>query len=86
MDSTSSVIWSSRAVDVGVVLGERADPQQAVEHPLALVARDEAELGQAQRQVAVGAALRPVDEAGARAVHRLQREAALLAVLAARAR
>ena len=66
------------AVDVGVVLGEGADPQQAVQDALALVAGDAAELGQAQRQLAVGVAVGGVDEAGAGAVHRPQREAALV--------
>ena len=65
------------AVDVGVVLGEGADPQQPVQDALALVAGDAAELGQAQRQLAVGVAVGGVDEAGAGAVHRPQREAAL---------
>ncbi len=36
------------AVDVGVVLGEGADAQQAVEDALALVAADPAELGEPQ--------------------------------------
>ena len=66
------------AVDVGVVLGEGADPQQPVQDALALVAGDAAELGQPQRQLAVGVALGAVDEAGAGAVHRPQREAALV--------
>ena len=43
-----------RAVDVGVVLGEGADPKEAVEHSLAFVAGHQAEFGQAQRQLAVG--------------------------------
>ena len=64
-----------RAVDVGVVLGEGAHPQQAVQHALALAPRDLAELGEAQRQLAVGVAVGGVDEAGAGAVHRLEREA-----------
>ena len=63
------------AVDVGVVLGEGADAEQAVQDALALVAEDVAELGEAQRQLAVGVAGRAEDEAGAGAVHRLQREA-----------
>ncbi len=70
MSATSSLDLVLGAVDVGVVLGEGADPEQAVEHALALVAGDPAELGQAQRQVAVGVALGAVDQAGAGAVHR----------------
>ena len=63
---------------MGVVLGEGADPQQPVQNALALVARDPAELGEAQRQLPVGVAARAEDEAGARAVHRPQGEAALV--------
>ena len=66
------------AVDVGVVLGEGAHAQQAVQDALALVAGDAAELGQAQRQLAVGVALGVEDEAGAGAVHRPQRQALLV--------
>jgi hypothetical protein len=65
------------AVDVGVVLGEGAHPQQAVQDALALRARDLAELGEAQRQLAVGVAAGAVDEAGAGAVHRPDRVFAL---------
>ncbi|HZO05103.1 MAG TPA: hypothetical protein VFB52_01850, partial [Solirubrobacterales bacterium] len=61
------------AVDVGVVLGECAHPQQPVQHTLALVSADAAELGQAQRQLAVGVAVGGVDETGAGTVHRPQR-------------
>ena len=66
-----------RAVDVGVVLGEGADPQQAVQDALALGAGDLAELGEPQRQLAVGVALGVEDEAGAGAVHRPDRVLAL---------
>jgi hypothetical protein len=38
---------------VPVVLGERAYPQQAVQHAFALVARAQAKLGQPQRKLAV---------------------------------
>ena len=69
-----------RAVDVRVVLGEGAHPEQPVQDALALVAGDVAELGQPQRQLAVGVALGAEDQAGARAVHRLEREAALVAL------
>ena len=66
-----------RAVDVGVVLGEGAHPQQAVQDALALGAGDLAELGDPQRQLAVGVALGAEDEAGAGAVHRPDRVLAL---------
>ena len=66
-----------RAVDVRVVLGEGAHAQQPVQHALALVARDLPELGEPQRQLAVGVAVGVEDEAGAGAVHRPQRVAAL---------
>ena len=66
------------AVDVGVVLGEGADAEEAMQDAGALEARDVAVLGEPQRQVAVGVALGVEDEAGARAVHRLQREAPAL--------
>ena len=67
-----------RAVDVGVVLGEGAHPQQAVQNALALGPRDLAELGDPQRQLAVGVAVGVEDEAGAGAVHRPDRVLALL--------
>ncbi len=60
-----------RAEDVGVVLGEAADPEQAVQRAAPLVAVDGAELGPAQGQVAVGAHPRLVDLDVERAVHRL---------------
>src|SRR5580704_17729589 len=41
--------------DVGVVLGEAADAQQAVHHTRALIAIDRAEFAQADGKVAVGA-------------------------------
>ena len=80
MSRTSRDDLLLRAVDVRVVLGERAHAQQAVEHALALVARAEAELREAQRQVAVGVALGAEHETGAGAVHRLHRELARLLV------
>ena len=40
---------------MGVVLGEAADPEEAVERAAPLIAVDGPELGPAQRQVAVGA-------------------------------
>ena len=64
---------------MGVVLGEGADPQQAVQDALALGAADLAELGEPQRQLAVGVALGAEDEAGAGAVHRPDRVLALAA-------
>src|SRR3954454_11003667 len=50
------------AVDVGVILSEGANPEEAVEDSLALVARDQAELGEAQRQLPVGVAAGGVNE------------------------
>ena len=67
-----------RAVDVGVVLGEGADAEEAVQDALALRSGDLAELGDPQRQLAVGVAVCGVDEAGAGAVHRPDRVLALL--------
>ena len=67
-----------RAVDVRVVLGEGAHPEQPMQDSLPLIARDEPELGQPQRQLSVGVAAGGEDEAGARAVHRLERVLALL--------
>ncbi len=57
--------------EVGVVLGEGAHAEQAVQGALELVAMVLAGLGQLEGQVAVGAGTALVDEAGARAVHRL---------------
>ena len=62
------------AVDVGVVLGEVAHAEEPVQHAGELVAVHLAELGDAQRQVAVAAPARLVDEQAAGAVHRLDRE------------
>ena len=64
------------AVHVCVVLRERAHAQQAVQHALALVARAKPELREPQRQLAIRVALGPVHQAGAGAVHRLDRELA----------
>ena len=60
-----------RAEDVRVVLGEAADPGQAVHHTGLLVPVDRAELEQPQRQLAVGPPARGVDQDVHRAVHRL---------------
>ena len=62
------------AEDVGVVLGEGADPHQPVERARGLVPVARAELGHAVRQVAVAgdALAEDLDVAGA--VHRLERE------------
>ena len=60
-----------RAEDVGVVLGEAAHAEQAVQGAAALVAVDGAELGPAQGQVAVGAHPGLVDLDVEGAVHRL---------------
>ena len=60
---------------VAVVHGQAADAQQAVQHARALVAVDRAELGVAQRQVAVRPQLRAVDGDVERAVHRLDQVA-----------
>ena len=60
-----------RDEEVRVVLREVADAEQAVELAGFLMAMDEAEFAEAQRQVAVAALLRLVNEHAARAVHRL---------------
>ena len=62
------------AEDVGVVLGEGAHPHDAVQRAGRLVAVAGAELGQPQRQFAVGPQALAEDLDVARAVHRLQRE------------
>ena len=74
------------AEDVRVVLGEGAHAHQPVQRARRLVAVDHAELGHAQRQVAVGlqAVLEDLDVA--RAVHRLDREDPLVLGLFARRR
>src|SRR5450759_1683889 len=59
------------AVDVRVVLGEVAHAEEAVKHAAHLVPVNAAELGHAQRQVAVGAPAALVDEQAAGAVHGL---------------
>ena len=68
------------AEDMGVVLGDVDDAQQAVERAGRLVAVHEPLLGEPHRQVAVAAPGRLVDLDVARAVHRLhaQRPAVLL--------
>src|SRR5213594_3836761 len=57
--------------DVRVVHGEPAHAQHPVQRPRALVAVQIGDLGEADRQVAVAALLRGVDEDVHRAVHRL---------------
>ena len=57
---------------------KRADAEEAVQHARQLVPVDVAELGVADRQLAVGVPAAAVDQAGARAVHRLDREALLV--------
>ena len=59
------------AEDVGVVLGEVAHPEEAVQHAAHLVAVHLAELGPAQRQLAVAAPPALVNEQAAGAVHGL---------------
>ena len=66
------------AEDVGVVLGDVADAQQAVQRAARLVAVHEAGLAVADRQVAVGAALVLVDLDVRRAVHGLEAHRPLL--------
>ncbi len=61
-----------RAVGVRVVLREAADAGQAVDDPGLLEAVDGPELEQPQRQLAVGATARPVDQVVHRAVHGLE--------------
>ena len=61
-----------RAVDVGIVLAEGADPRQAVGHAAALVAVQTAEIRVADGQIAVAVLPRAVDEAVGGAVHGLQ--------------
>jgi len=62
-----------RAVDVGVVLGEVAHAEEAVEDAAHLVTVHLAELGDAHRQVAVRTPAALVDKQAAGAVHRLHR-------------
>ena len=66
------------AEDVGVVLGEGAHPQQAVQHPAGLVAVDQAGLRVPDRKVPVGAAVGLVDLDVGGAVHGLQAHLPLL--------
>ena len=66
------------AEDVGVVLDEAAHAHDAVQRARDLIARARAELGHAQRQVAVGLEALAEDLDVTRAVHRLEREGALL--------
>ena len=62
-----------RDEEMRIVLREVADAEQAVELTGLLVAMDEAEFAEAQRQVTVAVLLGVVDEHAARAVHRLDR-------------
>ena len=68
----------ARAVDVGVVLRESPHPHHAVQDPRSLVAVHRSQLGVADRQLAVRAQPRLVDQGVARAVHRLDDVAGLL--------
>ena len=63
------------AEQVGVVLGEAAHPGHAAELAGFLPAVDGAELGEADRQVAVAVVVAGVDLDVVRAVHRLEHEA-----------
>ena len=63
------------AEDVRVVLGDVADAEQPVERARELVAVECRRLGQAHRQLAVGAQRRAEQQHVPRAVHRLEREA-----------
>ena len=67
----SAVICSCGDEDVRVVLGEGAHAHQAVQRARGLVAVHLAELGEAQRQVAIAAHALLEDLHVARAVHRL---------------
>lgn len=66
------------AEEVGVVLGQSADAEHAVEFARLFVAIDGSELGQPDREVAVAARLRLVDLDVVRAVHGLEQVAFLL--------
>ena len=63
---------------MGVILAEGPHAREAGRHAGFLVAVQAAEIGQPQRQVAVRALLRSIDESGGRAVHRLDRELPLV--------
>ena len=65
------LIWSTE--DVGVVHRQLPHPQQAVQRPGALVAKQPIRLRETQRQVAVAARLEAEDERGLGAVHRFER-------------
>ncbi len=60
--------------DVGVVLGEAADAEHAVQRAAQLMAVHQAQLAVAQGQVAVGVGLHLVDQNAAGAVHGLDGE------------
>ncbi len=57
--------------DVGIVLGETADTEQAVERTGQLVTMHQTQLGHAQGQVTIGVRLGLVDQHTARTVHGL---------------
>jgi hypothetical protein len=65
--------------DMRVVLGELADAHDAVQRAVRLVAVAAAELGQADRQVAIGFDALLEDQDVRRAVHRLERHQIALA-------
>ena len=65
-------------VQVRVVLDELADAGQAAQRAGPLVAMEPAELAEAQRQVAVRAQMRAIDERRFGAVHRLEAEQLVL--------
>src|SRR6266566_4412237 len=60
------------AENVGVVLRETADAEQAVKHPAAFVAIDGAKFGETHGKITIAAQLRFIDEDVARAVHGLE--------------
>jgi hypothetical protein len=69
-----------RAVDVGVVLHEVTNPEKTVQGAGKLVAMQVAGLGQPQGQLAVAMRRLAVENAVARAIHRLETEVAALDV------
>ena len=60
------------AENVGVILGEATDAQEAVEDAAALVAVDGAEFGETDGKIAIAAELGFVDKNVARAIHGLE--------------
>ena len=67
-----------RAEDVGVVLGEPADAEQAVQFAALLVPVDGAELREANGELFVGPRPRLIHHRVVRAVHGLEEEAFLV--------